>query len=50
MQLAETSEHSRHHWKTIQVAWDSCCRSKKEGDLGVKDIRVLNKVMLKKLA
>ena len=35
---------SIHHQKTIQVASDSCCRPKEEGDFDVRDLRVLNKV------
>ncbi|KAK2655585.1 hypothetical protein Ddye_008637 [Dipteronia dyeriana] len=32
----------------IQVAWKSCCRPKDGGGLGVKDLGILNKAMLKK--
>ena len=34
--------------KSVQVAWKSCCRPKDSGGLGVKDLGILNKVMLKK--
>ncbi|KAK2649697.1 hypothetical protein Ddye_017186 [Dipteronia dyeriana] len=34
--------------KSIQVAWKSCCRPKDGGGLSVKDLGILNKVMLKK--
>ncbi|KAK2639491.1 hypothetical protein Ddye_027286 [Dipteronia dyeriana] len=34
--------------KSVQVAWKSCCRLKDGGGLGVKDLGILNKVMLKK--
>ncbi|KAK3222119.1 hypothetical protein Dsin_009144 [Dipteronia sinensis] len=34
--------------KSIQVAWKSCCRTNDSGVLGVKDLGLLNKAMLKK--
>ncbi|KAK3199937.1 hypothetical protein Dsin_023352 [Dipteronia sinensis] len=34
--------------KSVQVAWKSCYRTKDSGGLGVKDLGLLNKAMLKK--
>ncbi|KAK0584291.1 hypothetical protein LWI29_010574 [Acer saccharum] len=34
--------------KSVQVAWKSCCRPKDGGGIGVKDLGILNKAMLKK--
>ena len=34
--------------KHIQVSWKKYCRSKEEGGLGLRDLSLLNKVLLKK--
>lgn len=37
------------HKKTHAVAWNNICRSKEEGGLGLKDLKIMNHVLLAKL-
>ena len=36
--------------KLVQVSWKKCCRPKEEGGLGLRDLSLLNKALLKKFA